>query len=55
MAEQDYDYIFKILLIGNSDVKKSVIIHHYVDDVNAFPDNFVPTSGVDFVSLINFF
>ena len=55
MAEQDYDYIFKILLIGNSDVKKSDIILHYVDGVYALPDNFVPTIGVDFVSLINFF
>ena len=46
MAEEEYDFIFKILLLGNSDVGKSSIILRYVD--NSWSDTFVPTIGVDF-------
>lgn len=48
-TNQDYDYLFKVLLIGNSSVGKSSLLFRFVDDV--FNDNFVPTIGVDFVSL----
>ena len=46
MAEEDYDFIFKVLLLGNSDVGKSSLILRYVDQV--WSDTFVPTIGVDF-------
>lgn len=44
---QDYDYLFKLLLIGNSSVGKSSLLYRFVDDT--WSDNFVPTIGVDFV------
>ena len=46
MAEESYDHIFKVLLLGNSDVGKSSLILRYVDQV--WSDTFVPTIGVDF-------
>ena len=46
MAEENYDFIFKVLLLGNSDVGKSSIILRYVDQT--WSDTFVPTIGVDF-------
>ena len=46
MAEEEYDFIFKVLLLGNSDVGKSSLILRYVDEV--WSDTFVPTIGVDF-------
>ena len=46
MAEEEYDFIFKVLLIGNSDVGKSSLILRYVDQ--RWSDTFVPTIGVDF-------
>ena len=44
--EEEYDYIFKVLLVGNSDVGKSSLILRYVDQI--WNDVFVPTIGVDF-------
>ena len=46
MADEDYDFIFKVLLLGNSDVGKSSLLLRYVDSV--WNDAFVPTIGVDF-------
>jgi len=44
--QQEYDYLFKLLLIGNSSVGKSCILLRFSD--NIFNDNFLPTIGVDF-------
>ena len=43
---QDYDYLFKLLLIGNSAVGKSSLLLRFSD--NIFNDSFLPTIGVDF-------
>ena len=43
---QDYEYLFKLLLIGNSGVGKSCILMRYAD--NSFTENFFNTIGVDF-------
>ena len=44
--DENYDFIFKVLLLGNSDVGKSSLLLRYVDSV--WNDAFVPTIGVDF-------
>ncbi|EAS01075.2 small guanosine triphosphatase family (GTPase)-like Ras family protein (macronuclear) [Tetrahymena thermophila SB210] len=44
--QQDYDYLFKLLLIGNSAVGKSSLLLRFSD--NIFNDCFLPTIGVDF-------
>jgi len=41
-----YDLLFKVLLIGNSGVGKSSLFLRFVDDI--WEDSFVPTIGVDF-------
>lgn len=46
MTQNEYDYMFKILLIGNSAVGKSSLLMRFADDI--FTDNFLPTIGVDF-------
>ena len=46
MTEENYDYIFKVLLLGNSDVGKSSLLLRFVD--KTWTDSFVPTIGVDF-------
>ena len=48
---QEYDYLFKLLLIGNSNVGKSSLLFRYVE--NTWNDTFVPTIGVDFVNTIH--
>ena len=40
------DYLFKVILVGNSGVGKSSLLVRYADDT--FTDNFMPTIGVDF-------
>ena len=42
----DYDYLFKILIIGDSGVGKSCILHRFTDDM--FMENYISTIGVDF-------
>jgi Ras-related protein Rab-1A len=49
MSNTEYDYLFKLLLIGNSSVGKSSLLLRFVD--NTWDDNFVPTIGVDFVRI----
>ena len=46
MNMTDVDYIFKILIIGDSSVGKSNILLRFSD--NIFHDTFLPTIGVDF-------
>ena len=45
---KEYDYLFKILLIGNSGVGKSSILFRFSE--NKWEKEFIPTIGVDFVS-----
>ena len=42
----EYDYLFKVLLVGNSGVGKSSILLRFAEDTQN--DNFKPTIGVDF-------
>ena len=42
----EYDFLFKILLIGNSGVGKSALIMRFADDI--FHTSFASTIGVDF-------
>mmetsp|Transcript_73826 Transcript_73826/g.102541 ORF Transcript_73826/g.102541 Transcript_73826/m.102541 type:complete len:144 (+) Transcript_73826:30-461(+) len=45
-SNQEYDYLFKMLLIGNSGVGKSCLLLRYAE--NSFNENFFNTIGVDF-------
>ena len=50
MTEQkDYNYLFKIVLIGNSGVGKSSLLFRFSE--NSW-EKMIPTIGVDFVSNI---
>jgi Ras-related protein Rab-1A len=44
--QTEYDYLFKTLLIGPSNVGKSAIMLRYVDDI--FCESYISTIGVDF-------
>lgn len=46
MNSADVDFIFKVLIIGDSSVGKSNILLRFSD--NIFHDTFLPTIGVDF-------
>jgi Ras-related protein Rab-1A len=43
---QDYHYLFKLLLVGNSAVGKSCLLVRFSE--NIFNESFLPTIGVDF-------
>ncbi|KAH0869340.1 hypothetical protein HID58_076362 [Brassica napus] len=44
------DYLFKLLLIGDSGVGKSCLLLRFADD--SYLDSYISTIGVDFVSLL---
>jgi Ras-related protein Rab-1A len=44
--EKEYDYLFKILLIGDAAVGKSSILLKYTEGV--FNTNYMSTIGIDF-------
>ena len=46
MEQPEYDYLFKIILIGDSGVGKSSIVKRYEE--NIFTTVNIPTIGVDF-------
>ena len=45
-SNKDYDYIFKIVLIGDTSVGKSCLLTRFADD--QFSESYVTTIGVDF-------
>ncbi|CAJ0576384.1 unnamed protein product, partial [Mesorhabditis spiculigera] len=45
-ADQNFDYMFKLLIIGNSSVGKTSFLFRYCDD--SFTSAFVSTVGIDF-------
>ncbi|MGH0150537.1 UNVERIFIED_CONTAM: hypothetical protein FKN15_017830 [Acipenser sinensis] len=45
-VDQNFDYMFKLLIIGNSSVGKTSFLFRYADD--SFTSAFVSTVGIDF-------
>ena len=45
-ADTNFDYMYKILIVGNSGVGKTAFLMRYCDDT--FSPSFVATVGIDF-------
>ena len=48
--KKNYDYLFKVLIVGDADVGKTQIVNRYVKD--SFVEGCKPTAGIDFCSKI---
>ena len=46
MKNKDYDYLFKLVLIGDAGVGKSCFLLRFADDT--FNESYIATIGVDF-------
>ena len=46
---QEYDYLFKLLLIGNTNAEKTAFLNRFTENICG--DNFVSTIGADFVRI----
>ena len=49
-AEDNFDHIFKILIIGNSGVGKTSCLLRFTND--SFKSGVLPTTGIDFKSKV---
>ena len=45
-ADANFDYMYKVLIVGNSGVGKTAFLMRYCDDT--FSQSFVATVGIDF-------
>ena len=46
VGDGEFDYMFKLLIIGNSSVGKTSVLFRYADE--QFTSQFVSTVGIDF-------
>lgn len=51
MSNREYDYLFKLVIVGNSGVGKSSILLRFADD--QFSESYLTTIGVDFRLLVH--
>ena len=49
---KDCDYLFKVVILGDSGVGKSALMLRFSDDM--FTESYVSTIGVDYVLFIKF-